>query len=118
MMVDVARRLDAPVRCVIDAKNIVGESPVWSAREQALYWVDILKPAVYRWHPESGERREWPMPASIGSLGLRDAGGLVVALRTGFHLFDLDTGALTLLAHPEPDRPTNRLNDGKVAPDG
>ncbi len=24
----------------------------------------------------------------------------------------------TLLVHPEPERPTNRLNDGKVAPDG
>ena len=113
-----ARRLDVAVRCVIDAKNTVGESPVWSAAEQALYWVDILAPAVHRWQPASGERREWPLPAAVGSIGLREGGGLVVALRSGFHLFDLDAGALTFLAHPEPERPTNRLNDGKVAPDG
>ena len=113
-----ARKIDLPVRCVIDAKNTVGESPVWSASEQALYWVDILAPAVYRWHPASGERREWPMPAAVGSIGLREAGGLVVALRSGFHLFDLETGESRLLVHPEPERPTNRLNDGKVAPDG
>ena len=113
-----ARRLDVEVRLAVDAKCTVGESPVWSAAEQALYWVDILAPAVHRWRPASGERREWPMPAAVGSIGLREAGGLVCALRSGFHLLALDTGAMTLIAHPEPDRPTNRLNDGKVSPDG
>ena len=113
-----ARPLGAEVRLAVDAKCTVGESPVWSAAEQALYWVDILAPAVHRWHPASGTRCSWPMPAAVGSLGLRAGGGLVLALRSGFHLFDLNTGALTLLAHPEPDRPTNRLNDGKVSPDG
>ena len=113
-----ADRLDVTVRCVVDAKNTVGESPVWSVAEQALYWVDILAPAVFRLHPASGARRNWSLPAAVGSIGLREGGGLVAALRTGFHLVDLDSGALTFLVHPEPDVPTNRLNDGKVAPDG
>lgn len=113
-----ATKLDLPVRCVLDDQNIAGESPVWCAREQALYWVDILAPAVHRWHPESGERRQWLLPAAVGSIGMRAQGGLVVALRTGFHLLDLDSGALELIAHPEPDVTTNRLNDGKVSPDG
>jgi sugar lactone lactonase YvrE len=91
---------------------------VWSAAEQALYWVDILAPSVHRWHPASGESRTWPLPSAVGSLGLRAAGGLVLAMKTGFHLFDPENGALEFLVHPEPDRPTNRLNDGKVAPDG
>jgi sugar lactone lactonase YvrE len=113
-----ARCLELPVRCVVDARNTVGESPVWSAAEQALYWVDILAPAVYRWHPASGHQRQWSLPQHVGSVGLREAGGLIVALRSGFHLFDLDTGALNLLAHPEPHMTGNRLNDGKVSPDG
>ncbi|HET9642532.1 MAG TPA: SMP-30/gluconolactonase/LRE family protein [Burkholderiaceae bacterium] len=113
-----ARRLNHDVRCVVEAANIVGESPVWSTREQALYWVDILAPAVHRWTPGTGEGCTWSMPAAVGSIGLRAAGGLVAALRTGFHLVDTDTGMLTPLVNPEPDRPTNRLNDGKVAPDG
>lgn len=113
-----AARLDCEVRCVVDAQNTVGESPVWSADEQALYWVDILEPAVHRWMPASGERRCWPMPAAVGSIGLCEGGGLVAALRSGFHRIDLDSGGATFLAHPEPDRPTNRLNDGKVSPDG
>lgn len=106
------------VTCAVAATHIIGESPVWSAREQALYWVDIGAPAIYRWHPGSGARRSWTMPEAVGSIGLRAAGGLVVALRSTFHLLDLDTSVLTLLAVAQGEPASNRLNDGKVGPDG
>ena len=112
------RRLDLRVACVVDCKNTVGESPIWSARETALYWVDIVGAKVYRWHLATGALSTWQLPAAVGSIGLRERAGLVAAMRTGFHLFDTRTGALTLLANPEPDIPTNRLNDGKVSPEG
>ena len=113
-----ARRLDVTVECVIDARNTTGESPLWSAREAALYWVDIPDGSIHRWHPASGERRSWHLRAAIGSIGLRARGGIIVAMRSGFHLFDLETETVTFLAHPEPDVPTSRLNDGKVSPEG
>lgn len=113
-----ARRLNLAVDCVIDARNTTGESPLWSAHEAALYWVDIPDGWIHRWRPATGERRSWQLPASVGSIGLREGGGLVAAMRTGFHLFDLESGRLTFLCHPEPDLPTNRLNDGKVSPEG
>jgi sugar lactone lactonase YvrE len=104
--------------CILDAKALLGESPVWSAEEQALYWVDILRPALHRLDPATGATFTWSMPDAIGSFGLCQRGGAVVALRSGLHRFDFDSGRLTLLAHPEPDRPGNRFNDGKVSPDG
>jgi sugar lactone lactonase YvrE len=113
-----ARRLKLDVQCVVDARNTTGESPVWSARENALYWVDIPAGRVFRWRPDTGEERIWTLPAAVGSIGLRERGGLVAAMRSGFHLFDLDSERLTFLCHPEPDLPTNRLNDGKVSPEG
>ena len=113
-----AQQLKLSVECVLDVRNTVGESPVWSARESALYWVDILEATIHRWEPASGAHRTWTLPAVVGSLGLRRRGGLVLAMRTGFHLFDLTSGALTFVHHPEPDIATNRLNDGKVSPDG
>jgi sugar lactone lactonase YvrE len=105
------------VRCVLDARAGLGECPVWSAHEHALYWVDIRAPALHRLDPDSRVTRTWPMPSPIGSFGLRDAGGAVVALVDGFHLLDFATGNLTFLAGPEPVAGT-RFNDGKVAPDG
>jgi len=104
------RNLD--VECAVDARNTVGESPVWSAREGALYWVDITEARVHRWEPASGARRQWQLPAVVGSIGLREAGGLVLAMRGGFHLMDEATGTLSFIHDPEPDIPTNRLNDG------
>lgn len=102
-----------------DARAAIGESPVWSAEEQALYWVDILEPALYRRHMDSGVVRRWPMPSPIGSVGLREGGGAVVALRSGLHALDFDSCALELVApNPEADNPATRLNDGKVGPDG
>jgi sugar lactone lactonase YvrE len=106
------------IRCILDARATLGESPVWSAREQALYWVDILAPALHRLDPKSGARRSWRMPEAIGSLGLREGGGAVVALRSGFFFFDFDHEWLTAIASPDQDVATTRFNDGKVSPDG
>jgi sugar lactone lactonase YvrE len=113
-----SRRLQVAVHCAIDVRNTIGESPLWSAREAALYWVDIPDGLIHCWQPETGARRLWQLPVAIGSIGLRASGGLVVAMRSGFHLFDLQTEALTFLCHPEPNLPSNRLNDGKVSPEG
>jgi len=106
------------VRCVLDAKAMLGESPVWSAEEQALYWADIIGAALHRLDPATGQTRTWRMPESIGSFGLRTGGGAVVALRNGFHLYDFATERLTFLSDPEAEEPRSRFNDGKVAPDG
>ena len=103
---------------LLDVKNAVGECPTWCVKEQVLYWEDILAPALFRWDPKTNEVRRWDMPETIGSFGLREQGGLIVALRTGVYLFDPETEALTLFANPEPNKPENRLNDGKVGPDG
>jgi sugar lactone lactonase YvrE len=117
-METMARQLECGVECVADVRNTVGESPVWSVREQALYWVDIPEGRIHRWEPSNGGLRTWQRPHAVGSMGLRAAGGLVLASKKGFELFDPETGAATFLHQPEPDIPNNRLNDGKVSPDG
>ena len=45
------------VTCVLDARAELGECPVWSPPEQALYWVDILEGRVLRHDTRSGELR-------------------------------------------------------------
>lgn len=47
-------------------------------------------------------------------MALREAGGMVVGLRSGLASLDFETGAVTAIADPEADRPDNRFNDGKV----
>ena len=102
---------------IYPANDTLGEGPVWSAAEGALYWVDIQEHRLQRLHLESGEYQRWPLPSEIGCFALRERGGaedgVVVALRNGFHLLDLGSNALTLLHNPEPAKEENRFNDGK-----
>jgi sugar lactone lactonase YvrE len=106
------------VECVVRDNFLLGEGPLWNARDQSIWWVDILGPAIHRLTPASGARQTWTMPASIGSFVFRPGGDLVVGLRNGFQLFDPKTGAFTLIAAPESDKPKNRPNDGKCDRDG
>ncbi len=104
-------------RC-IDFPLEVGKSPVWDPATGRLLFVDILAPALFRLDPESGAVERWDMPEALGAIGLCPNGQVVAGLRSGVFLYDLDRRKLELLVRPEPDRPQNRLNDGKVGPDG
>lgn len=111
-------RFQYPIRTLLPAAALLGESPVWSIEEQALYWVDILKPAVYRYELSTGTNLAWPAPHMIGSICLNKEGEILGALRNGFHWLNKETGVWTLIAHPDPDLDYTRLNDGKAGPDG
>ena len=102
------------IRVVVPAANLIGESPVWSIAEQALYWVDVEGKLVQRLDPATGDIKRWTMPEVTSCIGLRQRGGLVAGTRTGFVFLDTSTGAVTPIAHPEADLPGNRFNDGKV----
>ena len=110
------RRVEA--RDEIDIPLLGGESPVWDADKQALYFVDMHAPALFRLDPATRKLDRWDMPSTIGCCGLCRDGRLIVALRTGLHLFCPERGSLDFLVHPEKDASENRLNDGKVSPDG
>src|SRR5947207_15394403 len=102
------------VRCVVPRGAILGEGPVWDVAEQVLYWVDIKGRLVHRYDSVTGEDRQWRVTEDVGSLAVRASGGLVLALRSGFHFFDVETGRSSRVVGPEPDRAENRFNDGKT----
>ena len=102
------------VTCVLPAGALLGEGALWDVTEQALYWVDIKGRRVHRFDPRRGQDRHWSVAEDLGSLAVRASGGLVLALRSGFHFFDTETGRTTLAVAPEPERGENRFNDGKT----
>jgi sugar lactone lactonase YvrE len=99
--------------CVLDARAKLGECPVWSVRERALYWVDINAPSLNRFDPATGHNKAMPMPEAIGSFALRELGGFIVALRGGIWLAHSD-GTLDRRIFAAPyDPATHRFNDGR-----
>src|SRR4051812_44597108 len=106
------------MECLVDARCQVGESPVWDAQQGRLFWVDVLARTVFALDTGSGQLRRWTFEGPVGSLGLTRTGRLVVAIGLGIYLFDLRTEALSLLVSLDDEPKTNRVNDGKVGPDG
>ena len=93
-----------------------GEGPVWW--HGALYYVDIEGHKVHRLDPADGSEKSWDVGQRVGTVVPRESGGLVIAGDHGLYFLDEETGALTAIADPEPDKPDNRFNDGKCSPDG
>ena len=103
------------IEVVVDVKTTLGEGPLWDVEQERLYWIDSFDGRVFRATADGREIRSWDVPMKIGSMALRkDGSGAVVSLQRGFHLLDFATGDVTLIHDPEPDKPMNRLNDGKV----
>jgi L-arabinonolactonase len=98
------RKPSPEIRRVIDARNRTGETPVWSAAEQTLYWVDCHgPPQVQRWHPASGKIERWEMPERCGGIVLKCGGGGFVTLASGLYDLDFATGELARrVASPLP----------------
>ena len=102
------------IACVVDSKSLLGESTFWDPRENVLWWIDIYGPTIHRYDPATGEDRTWQAPEYLGCLAVRERGGLVLTMASGFHFFDPATGAFTPIADPESDIADTRFNDGKT----
>src|SRR3982750_1922619 len=102
--------------CVWDAHATLGEGTVWSAAEQALYWVDILACRLHRYRPADRQQSTWQFDETISAVCERpDGPGLIGTLRHGFALFDPHVPGATpaSLHRPEGEPGSNRFNDGK-----
>jgi sugar lactone lactonase YvrE len=101
------------IDCVLRQPALLGESPIWSEAEQALFFVDIHRPAIHRFKPSDGGLTAWPLTENVGSIGLRQAGGLVAALRRNFAELDTTNGALAVIEPAVFDAADLRFNDGR-----
>ncbi|CRL47213.1 MULTISPECIES: SMP-30/gluconolactonase/LRE family protein [unclassified Pseudomonas] len=101
---------------IVDARNAVGECPVWVPEENALYWVDIPAGALQRWSAASGHVDTWTAPEMLACITRHRDGGWVAGMESGFfHLHPHTDGSLDcqLLAHVDHARTDMRLNDGR-----
>jgi sugar lactone lactonase YvrE len=103
----------SPFTCALDVKASLGECPVWSVAEQALYWVDINAPSLNRFDPATGRNTVMPMKESIGCFALRRTGGFVVALRSGLWFARSDGTLERKVADAPYDPSHHRFNDGR-----
>jgi len=108
--------MNTPVDLVFAANDVVGESAVWDARRQTLFWVDIIGRRLRALRAD-GSVKNWDMPEIVTSVGLCRDDRVILGLRKSVVLWDFEN-APQLVALVEPDIPETRLNEGGVGPDG
>lgn len=104
------------VECVVQARALLGECPIWSDVEQQLYWVDIEGRSIHRFDPATGVDASRPVPGRPCSIALTEMPGrLLVALELGLSFVDWEGGSSEpwLTLESAADAPGNRLNDGR-----
>ncbi len=108
----------AEVRVAVAVAALLGESPVWHPREQALYYCDIPGHELQRFDPASGELRHWKFDTDVASLAPLLNGQLLLAMRDGLWHFDPASGQRARVADAPYDPALERFNDGKCDPQG
>lgn len=95
-------------------RSILGEGPLWSARENAVFWVDILGRRVNRLSLTDDAVTGWEMPEPVGWVIEREQGGFIAGLASGFVELDLNPLGIHPIVDPEPGVAANRMNDAKA----
>ncbi|NML17699.1 SMP-30/gluconolactonase/LRE family protein [Azohydromonas caseinilytica] len=110
-------RNDSPaVNALCEVRNRVGESPLWSVQEQALYWVDIESRRLHRFDWAAQQEQRWDVPERIGCIALHAQGGLIAAMETGLFRLRPQAGGeigIELLHAVHFEQPGMRFNDGR-----
>ncbi len=116
--------LPSTLQPISASRDRVGECPVWSVAEQALYWVDIEGRHIHRFDWVTQTQATWSTPERVGCIALVDGKSdtryqiyqLVAAMETGVfgvQLLQAPRVGVTLLAgitHPQANM---RFNDGR-----
>ena len=101
---------------ISESRDQVGESPVWSVAEQALYWVDIEGCLIRRLDWAQRTQLSWRLPERVGCIALSAQGGVVAAMETGVFAVQLmaegavHLSCLATVRHPLANM---RFNDGR-----
>lgn len=100
-----------------DMACVVGESPLWCARQALWYWVDIAARAIWRFDPATGAARSWHTHEMVACIALHEEGGLVAGMESGIFRLRLDEAGQAvdaqLLAAPAESMAGMRFNDGR-----
>lgn len=116
------RPRELTARECVPTKNVLGESPVWSVRDQALYWISAPEEEVWTWNMRDPAFRRLA-GTTLGCVALDGAGPPGSVILAGERAFlgvtmaadslDFASGPRTLCSRPEQDDIT-RPNDGRV----
>jgi len=102
------------IDCVCALGAQLGEGPLWSAPEQALWLVDIKGRQIHRFDTRGSGLTSWAAPEEVGFVVKATGGRFIAGMKSGLHAFDPASGNFSPITRVDSDKPRNRLNDGYV----
>jgi L-arabinonolactonase len=99
---------------VVDGKNKLGEGVVWSPAHGQVQWVDIHGKAFWSYEPSTGVAAAIELPERLACFAPLGGNRILAGFAAGLEFFDLGTMAREPIAAIEAERPTTRLNDGRL----
>ncbi len=99
---------------VVDAGNELGEGVLWSPAHGEVQWTDIFGRRFWAHSPSDGQVRSVPLPDRLGCFAPLGGTSILAGFAGGLEMFDLEKGTRRLIAAIEQDRPTTRVNDGRL----
>ena len=106
------------LRCVWPLAAKLGEGPVWSVAEQALWFVDIKSKQIHRLDPASGSKQSWNAPDQATFVLPRADGQYIVGFPGKLARFNPTDATFETLITIEASYPGNRTNDACIDANG
>lgn len=102
---------------ISDAAQRLGEGPMWHSGEEALFWVDIDRCALWRWSEHSGEQ-SWPLPVQASGVLRAFNHEIWLATDVGVCAFDIHDLTFRSIYPIEEHATERRSNEARCDPQG
>lgn len=109
-----SRHIEEKLTCVAAAGAVVGEGPVWDARDGVLRWVDVAAPSIHVFDPKTGADSMSPTPYLVSAILPGHGDQTIAVTQNGIETYDPNTNSFVTLHDPEAHLTTNRFNDAKT----
>ncbi|MFV3078007.1 SMP-30/gluconolactonase/LRE family protein [Niveispirillum fermenti] len=97
-----------------DSRDLLGEGPLWSMRENAVFWVDILGRRINRLSLADDNVTSFEQPDHAAWIIERTAGGFVAGIGLDMVRLDLPANRRKIIGQVDRGIQGNRLNDAKA----
>ena len=99
---------------LVAVQNVAGESPIWSPKEKALYWVDCEGSKAFRMDTVGAAYQSFEADMPVTAICPRQRGGWIAATKTGLAFWDGQGGHFERIVDPEKGNPDHRCNDATI----
>ena len=99
--------------CLYEAKNQLGESPVWVDELNTIFWVDILESKICSYQIYEKNFKEFEVPEKIGFIIHIKKFEFIGGLSSGLYYIDLTNKIFNKIPGANIKNKKLRINDGK-----